>query len=103
MNLKEVKALGAPFPAAEVQVSVRKRVARLICITPDRTNPSIAFDLDESEDFEIAVAATLEAARDASCSSWTRRCRSEFDYRCRAASQEKSRLGHVSKLAAGKL
>jgi hypothetical protein len=64
MNFEEVKASGAPFPAAEIQISVRKRIARLICITPDHTNPPIDFKLDESDGFEVAAASTLEAARD---------------------------------------
>ena len=63
MNFEEVKALGAPFPAAEIQISVRKRIARLICITPDHTNPPIDFELNESDDFEVAAASTLDAAR----------------------------------------
>jgi len=35
MTLNQIKAFGAPWPAAEVQISVQKKIARLVFLVPD--------------------------------------------------------------------
>jgi len=64
VNLEEIKALGAPFRAAEVQVSLRTRIARLVLVIRVKDNPSFDFRLNESEsDFEAVGREVLESAR----------------------------------------
>jgi len=59
MRITELKELGPPFPAAEIQVSEKKRVARLVLVLK---NPTLDFPLGERSVKEM-VDEILKAAR----------------------------------------
>ena len=59
MSTVDLKELGPPFPAAEIQVSVKKKVARLLLVL---RNPSLDFPLGERSANEM-VDEILKAAR----------------------------------------
>jgi hypothetical protein len=63
LALDKVKALGAPFEKAEVQVSLQKKTARLVlCIRGQKGNlPAMDFQLDGNEDWQ-QVGNDLTAA-----------------------------------------
>ncbi len=61
MRITELKNLGAPFPAAEVQVSVKKKIARLVLVL---LNPTMDFPLGENTTVKETATEIIQAARD---------------------------------------
>jgi hypothetical protein len=64
--LEEIRALGwAPFHSAEIHVSMRKKVARLVLLVPARkgNNRSIVFPIDDGlETFSQAGRTIIKTA-----------------------------------------
>ena len=60
MRVSELKELGPPFPAAEVQVSDKKRIARLVLVLK---NPSLDFPFPANVSAKETVDEILKAAR----------------------------------------
>jgi hypothetical protein len=64
MNIKEIKKLGAPFRGAEVQVSLRKKIARLVLLIADGpNNPVLDMPIGDEESHEEVGVAVIEAAK----------------------------------------
>jgi hypothetical protein len=67
MTFDEIKALG-PYHAAEVQISWKKKITRLVLIVGDHQNPSLDFpwrgERFDDRDFDALGRAVIEAARE---------------------------------------
>ena len=62
LTLDEMKALGmTPFDRAEVQISMRKGIVRLVVIGKDGKNPAKDFSILDGETFEIIAASVITA------------------------------------------
>jgi hypothetical protein len=64
-DFDEVKALGAPFEKAEVQVSLRNKTVTLVLLVPGRKidHPALDFQLDGDEDWqEVGKELTFAAS-----------------------------------------
>jgi len=62
-TIEQVKALGAPFRAAEVQVSLLERVARFVVVIGHGNNPAIDLPVrGNPNDFREVVSEITAAA-----------------------------------------
>ena len=63
LTLDEMKALGmTPFDRAEVQISMRKGIVRLVVIGKDGKNPTMDFSILGGETFENIAASVITAS-----------------------------------------
>jgi hypothetical protein len=66
VTIEEIKALGAPFPRAEVQTSLRKKIARLVLLDPHHINPTLDLPV-VGEGTVYEVGADIIAAAGQKC------------------------------------
>jgi hypothetical protein len=64
ITTEKLKQMGAPFRNAEIQVSIKANVARLILLVPGRSenHPGMDFPVDGATDYEIVGHELIAAA-----------------------------------------
>ena len=66
LTLDEMKALGmTPFDRAEVEISMKKRIVRLVVIGKDGKNPTMNFSIPGEQTFEEIAASVIAASVEA--------------------------------------